>query len=548
MKGYQAIVDILKKENVDQIILFPGGGKAGTLGQITNECKSSGIRTITARKERVAVNIADGYSRASGNIGVVLITEGVGAENAFSGLSQAFSDNVPLLFLVGGTERGRIGSRPTQDFDVLHNYLKVTKWVQRVNMADRIPEFFTRAFTYLRTGPVGPVCLEVPRDVAAEEIRTSLSYSRVKGWRYGADPRDIKEGVKLLLAAENPLIYAGEGVFYAKAWDDLLEMAEYLQVPVMTTAKAKGVFPENHPLSVMNGGRGGGKLAAHFLKKADVILAVGASLTKGPGAPMPSDKRIIHSTINPSDINRNYSTDCVLLGDAKIVLRQLISDIKSSMKKTEENEALIKEIQLVKEDWLNEWMSKLTSNETPINPYRLIWDLMHTVDRNSTIVTPDAGWPRDSIAPFWETIIPRGYIGWGHHSTMGGSLGFALGAKLAEPDKIAINYIGDGSFGMVGMDFETAVRENIPILTVMTNNVGLGHYYDDVPSVAYLGGNYAKVAEGLGGYGERVESPDEIVPAIRRGLKSVTSGKAALLEFMTSREHDMNSKYWADLR
>ena len=126
MKGYQAIVDILKKENVDQITLFPGGGGAGTLGQITNECKSRGIRTITARKERVAVNIADGYSRASGNIGVVLITEGVGAENAFSGLSQAFSDNVPLLFLVGGTERGRIGSRPTQDFDVLHNYLKVT--------------------------------------------------------------------------------------------------------------------------------------------------------------------------------------------------------------------------------------------------------------------------------------------------------------------------------------------------------------------------------------------------------------------------------------
>ncbi|EMR73156.1 thiamine pyrophosphate-dependent enzyme, probable carboxylase/decarboxylase/carboligase [Thaumarchaeota archaeon SCGC AB-539-E09] len=228
-------------------------------------------------------------------------------------------------------------------------------------------------------------------------------------------------------------------------------------------------------------------------------------------------------------------------------MRQLINDIKSSMKKTEEKESLIREIQRIKEEWLNEWMPKLTSNETPINPYRLIWDLMHNVDRNQTIITPDAGWPRDSMAPFWETIIPRGYIGWGHHSTMGGSLGFALGAKLAESDKLAINYIGDGSFGMVGMDFETAVRENIPILTVMTNNIGLGHYYDDVPGVAYLGGNYAKVAEGLGGYGERVESPDEIVPAIRRGLKSVTSGKAALLEFMTSREHDMNSKYWINL-
>ena len=548
MKGFEAIIGILQKEKVDHLSLFPGGGRSGALGQIVNESERKGIRAITARKERVAVNIADGYSRACGKVGVVLVTAGVGAENAFSGLSQAHSDHVPLLLLVGGTARPRIGSRPTQDFDVLHNYLKVTKWVQRVNMASRIPELMREAFTYLRTGPIGPVCLEIPRDVAAEKMNSEFTYEPVRGWRYGADPRDVKDAVKLILAAKFPLLYAGEGVFYAEAWEELRILAELLQLPVMTTSKAKGMLPEDHPLSVGNGGRGGGKPAAHFLRKADLVFAIGASLTRGPGAPIPRDKVIIHSTIDPMDINRNYPTEHVILGDAKIVLRQVIDEAEKSIGKDRGfRETLTNEIRRVKEEWLEEWMPKLTSNETPINPYRLIWDLMHTVNRENTVITPDAGWPRDSLAPFWETITPRGYIGWGHHSTMGGSLGFAMGAKLAEPGKTVINYIGDGSFGMVGMDFETAVRERIPILTIMTNNGGLGHYYDDVPSVAYLGGNYAKVAEGLGGYGERVESPDEIIPAIERGLNSVRSGRAALLEFMTKREHAMNTQYWTDL-
>ncbi len=548
MKGYEAVVSILQKEGTEQIILFPGGGREGTLGQIVNECSKKGIKTITARKERVAVNIADGFARASGRVGVVLITAGVGAENAFSGLSQAHSDNVPLLFLVGGTPRSRIGSRPTQNFDVLHNYLKVSKWVQRINTANRIPEFLRKAFTYIRTGTPGPVCLEIPRDVAAEDLTIMPNYIPVKGWRFGADPKDIYEAIESIDRSAQPIIYAGEGVFYSGATAELKAFSELTQIPVLTSSKAKGVFPENHELSLMNGGRGGGKVGSHFVKKADLVLALGASLTRGPGTPFHKGIEIIHSTINTMDVNLNYPTQHVLLGDAKIVLRQLIDEAsKQGVTKSERKHALVEEIKKVKENWIKEWLPKLTSNEEPINPYRLIWDLIHTVDRTNTIITPDAGWPRDSLAPFWETVTTRGYIGWGHHSTMGASLGFAIGAKIANPDKLVINYIGDGSFGMVGMDFETAVREKIPILTIMTNNVGLGHYYDDVPNVAYLGGEYYKVAQGLGGYGERIVSPENIIPAIKHGINSVESGKPALLEFMTSREHEMNSKYWVNI-
>ncbi len=370
----------------------------------------------------------------------------------------------------------------------------------------------------------------------------------MKGWRFGADPKDINEAIESIDRSAQPIIYAGEGVFYSGAAAELKEFSELTQIPVLTSAKAKGVFPENHELSLMNGGRrGGGKLGSHFVKKADLVLALGASLTRGPGTPFHNGIEIIHSTINTMDVNLNYPTQHVLLGDAKIVLRQLIDEAtKQGVTKSERKHTLVEEIKKVKENWIKEWLPKLTSNEEPINPYRLIWDLMNTVDRTNTIITPDAGWPRDSLAPFWETVTKRGYIGWGHHSTMGASLGFALGAKIANPDKLVINYIGDGSFGMVGMDFETAVREKIPILTIMTNNIGLGHYYDDVPEVAYLGGEYYKVAQGLGGYGERIESPENIIPAIKRGINSVESGKPALLEFMTSREHEMNSKYWVN--
>jgi acetolactate synthase-1/2/3 large subunit len=549
LKGYEVIVDILQREGINHVGLFPGGGGGGTLGQIVNECSRQGIRPVTARKERVALNIADGFARASGGVGVALVTHGVGAENAFSGLSQAHSDHVPLLLISGDAPLSSLGHEGTQDFDYEKNYNGITKWVSRIYQTNQIPYFFRRAFTYLRSGTTAPVCLAIPRDVTAGEMMKSFHYQKVREGRMGGDPEDVREGVKKLLSAENPVLYGGEGVFYAQGWRELRVLSELLQIPVITSMKAKGVMPEDHPLSLGCGGRGGTKPAAYFLDKADLVFAIGASLTVGPGMPVPRNKTLIHSTNDPLEMNKNYPTDYFILGDSKIVLNQVIEEVKKSGKEERvTDEGLVKEIAGVKEDWIREWLPKLTSDEEPINPYRLIWDLMHTVDRSNSIITADAGWPRDFIAPFWETLTPRGYIGWGHHSTMGFSLGSAMGAKLAEPDKLVINYIGDGSFGMVGMDFETAVREKIPILTIMTNNVGLGHYYHDVPSVAYLGGNYAKVAEGLGGYGERIEEPDEIKEAIQRGIDSTEEGRPALLEFMTSLEEESHQKYWTELR
>jgi len=546
VKASEAVARILKLEGVKFVSCFPPNA-------LINASAEEGIRTILTRQERVAVNMADGYTRVSLQPGVALVAGGVGIENAFSGLSQAFADLVPMLLFTDQSPRRMLGSRPIQDFDTLFTLHKVTKWVETINFAERVTELMRRAFTYLRSGRPSPIVLELPTDVADQEPDCEwFEYKPVKGWKSSGDPHDIKVAVRALLAAKNPLLYAGEGVFYAGAWEELREFAELVQAPVMTTLKAKSVFPEDHPLSVGNGGRTGGKPAAHFLRKADLIFSIGASLTRGLpniliGAPIPKGKVIVQSTIDESDINKDYIADYVIIGDSKLVLRQLIEEAKRQGATGSVKLHLIEEIRSVKEEWLREWMPKLTSNEVPINPYRIVWDLMHAVNRKSTIVTHDAGCPRDQLAPFYEAIAPRGYLGWGHHSTLGYSLGAAMGAKLAQPDKMVVNVMGDGAFGMVGMDFETAVREKIPILTMLLNNSGMGTYFKSTPTTSVLSGSYAKVVEALGGYSERVEHPDEIIPAIRRAEKSLQSGTAALLEVIIKVEVDFQTRYWTDL-
>jgi len=539
MKGAKAIANILKLEGVEFVSCFPES-------PLINPAAEAGIRTLLVRKERVAVNIADGYTRVSNGrkTGTCTMQAGVGIQNAFAGVAQAYYDSTPILVLPQQESRHRFGVNPIY-FDASHNFREITKWAECINFADRVPELMRRAFTYLRTGRPGPVLLEIPRDVAEEELDDAkFVYKPVKGWKTAGDPHDIEVAVRAILAAKDPIIHAGQGVLYAEAWNELREFAELVQAPVMTTMTGKSAFPENHPLALGYGGYTATKMVDHFLRKADLVFSVGAGLTKWwMGAPIPTGKIIIQSTVDEYDLNKDYQVDYVILGDARLVLRHMLKQVKRRGGGGHEKEALVEEIRGIKEKWLVEWMPKLTSDEKPINPYRIFWDLMHTINRQDTIVTHDAGHPRDELAPFWETLTPRGYIGWGHMTTLGFSLGAAMGAKLAAPEKLVINFMGDGAIGMTGMDFETAVREKIPILTIVLNNSVLGGYTKETPSTSLLSGDYAGIAEALGGYGERVEDPDEIMPAIKRAMKSVKSGKAALLNMVTKEELDLPTWY-----
>ena len=535
MKSVDAIAKILKSEGVEYLFCFPANTLIDAAAKID-------IRPIMTRTERTLVNMADGFSRVTNGkrLGVATIQAGPGSENAFAGVAQAFSDSVPILILPGCVSR-RSMDIPT-NFESVKNYAGVTKWVAQINLADRVPDMMRRAFSLLRMGHPAPVMLEIPTDVATEDIQDNFEYHIPQPSRPSGDPQSIKKVIKMLKSSKNPILHAGQGVLYAEATDELVEFAELTKVPVMTTLAGKSAFPENHPLSLGTSGYTGTGMVRHFLPKADLVFGLGCSFSKSVmSTRIPGGKIMIQNSIDEYDINKDYAIDQAIVGDTKLVLKQLIDQAKAQRDVELRNDPS-SEIRQIKERWLAEWMPKLTSDEIPINPYRLIWDLMQTVDREQTIITHDSGNPRDQMVPFCETVVPRGYIGWGKSTQLGYGLGLIMGAKLAAPEKLAVNVMGDAAFGMAGMDFETAVRERIPILTIILNNSALGGYEDHLPiatekyGTKFLSGDYAKVAEGLGGYSEKVEVPDDIIPSIKRAQKETEAGRPALLEVITREE------------
>jgi thiamine pyrophosphate-dependent acetolactate synthase large subunit-like protein len=311
----------------------------------------------------------------------------------------------------------------------------------------------------------------------------------------------------------------------------------------MTTMAGKSAFPEDHPLSLGAGGHTITGTAATFLVKSDLVFGIGSSFAKGSfSSPIPVGKKIVQVVVDARDVDKDYLTSHAVVGDAKLVLRQIIDEVKSAKGGVKNDGSVASEVRDAKNVYLDEWLPRLTAAETPINPYRVIWDLMKTVDRANMIITHDSGNPRDQTLSFYEALAPRGYIGWGKSTQLGTGYGIAMGAKLAQPDKLVINVMGDLAFGTAGMEVETAVRERIPIMTVLLNNSCMGGYGHHMPTASQnygsnrLSGNYSAVAEGLGAYSERVENPDDVVEAIRRGIQATQEGQPVVLEMITKEE------------
>ena len=543
MKGVEAIAQILKMEGTEFLACFPSQ-------PLIEACATLGIRPIVCRQERIGMAIADGFSRTTNGrrIGVFAMQQGPGSENAFPGAAQAFADNVPLLLLPGGYATSRSFVSP--DFSAIENYEHVTKWQAQVADVQRIPELMRRAFYQLRTGKGGPVLLEVPTNIWTADFEGKLDCVPVCGNRTAPDPHDVKGAARVLLGAKRPVIHAGQGIMYAEATEELQRLAELLQAPVMTTMSGKSAFPENHPLALGGASGAGPKPVFHFLKRADVVFGMGCSFTRTSyGQTISPDKVMVHSTNDATDVNKDYRVDHAVIGDAKLVLEALIEEIGSQTNgagNRNDGDAAT-EVKAVKREWLDDWMPQLTSNETPLNQYRVIWDLLHTVDRANTIITHDAGSPRDQLVPFWESVAPRTYMGWGKTTQLGYGLGIIMGAKLAEPDKVCINFMGDAAIGMVGMDIETAARNKIGILTIVSNNGSMAIERSGMPFAIEeygshtQGGDYRSVAKALGGWGVRVERPEELVPAFKDAIAVTKTGQPALIECITKENFDFST-------
>ena len=538
MKVPAAVAEILKREGVEFLIGYP-------VNPIIEAAAIADIRTIMVRQERVGLHMADAVSRLSSGerVGVFAMQSGPGTENAFGGVAQAYAESVPLVVLPGGYPRRINNVQP--NFNAFLNFQHVTKWCEQVMVPEAVPEAMRRAFTQAKNGRPRPALVEFPSDIFAEEVTEPLTYKPTPRLRVGPDPQLVDEAARVLIEAERLVIYAGQGVHYARAWDSLRALAELLEAPVTTSLEGKSAFPETHPLSLGSGGRAMPKAVHQWLNDADVIFGIGCSFsTTNFGVKIPTGKTIIHATLDPTDINKDVPVDHAIIGDAELVLTALLDAVRDRLGSQPRGRRAEVESQIarVRDEWLAQWNSRLTSDETPLSPYRVIRDLLRTVDVPNTIITHDAGSPRDQLSPFWVSQSPLSYIGWGKTTQLGYGLGLAMGAKLACPDKLCINVWGDAAIGFTGMDFETAVRERIPILSVLFNNYSMAMELPvmKVATEKYrstdISGNYADMARAFGGYGERVTEPGEIVPAIKRAVRQTQDGTPALLEFITAQE------------
>lgn len=541
MQVLDAIAHCLKEEGTEFLFAYP-------VNFLIESAAKLDIRTIIVRQERIGLHMADAISRLSSGekIGVFCMQSGPGSENAFGGVAQAFGDSAPIVVLPGGYPRAINQVQP--NFNSAKSYASVTKSSEQLTTPEMTSDAMRRAFAAVRNGRPRPALVEIPSDVAFAEV-PDFEYTPVQSLRYGPDPAAVEEVADVLVGADRPVIYAGQGVHYAKAWDALKELAELLEAPVTTSLGGKSAFPETHPLSLGSANRSHTKAVAEFLNSSDVIFGIGCSFSFTHfGVQMPAGKTIIHATLDPADINKDVRSQHALIGDADLTLRALIDAVSQRLngQPRGRQESVAAQIADINGKWEEEWAAKRNSDDTPLSPYRVIRDLYETVDVPNTIITHDAGSPRDQLSPFWKSETPLSYIGWGKTTQLGYGLGLAMGAKLACPDKLCVNVWGDAAIGFTGMDFETAVRERIPILSILFNNFSMAIEIPIMPvstekyRATDISGNYAKMAEAFGGYGERVETPDQIIPAIQRGIQKTQEGVPVLLEFITAKETEIS--------
>ena len=537
MNGIELIARILRTEGVAEMTCFPNN-------PLIEEAAKQGIRPVMFRHERGAVMAADGYSRVSDGqrFGVVATQNAAGAENAMGGIAQAFGDNVPILVLPGGYPLAERQVRP--NFSAAENYRGIVRSVESIDAPEQVAPAMRRAFHALRSGRGGPVVVELTSDVCAREVpQEARRYDPPAPVRQLPSRGDVEAAVRALLAAERPLIWAGAGVLAAGATEALRELAELLDVPVFTTMEGKSAFDERHPLA-LGAGSGATTGPAHaWIVESDVVLALGASLTRNHYTQtVPPGKTVIHNTAAVEDLNKDTPCDIPLAGDARLTIEALIAEV---LARTDGAGCTLKPTTPLAEAraaWLADWTPLLHSDEAPLNTYRVIHEINESIDRERSIVTHDAGAPRDSMVPFFTATAPHSYVGWGKTTHLGFGIPLMIGAKLARPDRFCLNFMGDGAFGMSGLDLETSVRAGLPITTVLLNNGGMATYPGGFPTartrygVSHMTGDYAAIAEGLGATGIRVTRPDELAPAIRKARALNDDGRTVLIDVHSNHE------------
>ena len=532
LTGSKALFESLKAEGVRHIFGIPGGAIIPTYDALYDERE---IRHILTRHEQGAAHAADGYARASGKPGVCMTTSGPGATNLTTGILNAYMDSSPVVAISGQVATPALGTDAFQEADMLSIMLPITKHNFIVQSVEELPRVVRLAFKLATTGRPGPVHIDLPRNVqtAKAEVKIPAEVEYDKKLRLEPDAERIRKAVDVLVEAERPLIFSGGGVVWSGASAELVELAELLGAPVVTSLLGKGTIPEDHPLALGMLGMHGRMAANLAVSECDVLLGVGVRFddrATGDVRFFAPKAKIIHIDIDPVEIGKIVRVDVPILGDAKNSLAMLIGGLRSRAERGRPGEWL-KRVETMR----REFAPRMDFDEVPIKPQRAIKEIMGVLGEDAIIVT-EVGQCQMWAAHFYAVRKPRHFISSGGLGTMGFGFPASMGAKVARPDHEVVNIAGDGSFLMNSQELATVVENGINVVSCIFNNGYLGMvkqwqdlFFQKRRSQTYLGKSpdFVKLAEAYGAWGDRVSTPGEIAPKLREAL---TSGKPAVLD------------------
>ena len=526
MNGGKALMKALEKEGVKQVFGLPGGMNL----PMYDELYKSDIRHILVRHEQSAAHMADGFGRVSRKPGVCFATSGPGATNLLTGIATAQADSAPMIAVTGQVPVHMIGKDAFQESDIIGMANPCVKYSFQPRTAAEIPEVVRKGFYIAATGRPGPVLIDIPKDVQTNEAQMNFPDEfKIRGYHPWTDPdiTQIEKAIDMLLSAEKPIILSGGGAIISSAFAELQSIAELLMIPVVTTFKGKGSFPENHPLSLGPIGMHGHAEANKLMIEADCVLAIGTRFSdRSVGTFEEFEKRlkIIHMDVDPAEIGKNQTTSVAVVGDVQATLRIMVKLlIQKSIKKTE-GTTWLKHVKEVKEYWRENL--KLPSGE--MTAAKILRKLREVLPKES-ITTTEVGQHQMWASLFFDVIHPGTFFSSTGLGTMGWGFPAAIGAKVARPDVAVVDIAGEGSFNMTENSLATSVLENIPVIVFLLNNFSLGMvaqwqrtFYDrrmigiDLKNCP----DYVKLAESYGAQGIRAQSLDELEKAIKVGLKS----------------------------
>ena len=526
MTGAKALMTAMEKEGVKQVFGLPGGANLPMYDEF-NRCD---IRHILVRHEQSAAHMADGFGRVSRKPGVCFATSGPGATNILTGIATAQADSAPMIAVTGQVAVNMIGRDAFQESDIIGMANPVVKYAFQPRTAGEIPEVVKKGFFIAETGRPGPVLIDIPKDVQTNEATMEFPDEfKIQGYHPWADPDivNVERAIDMLLHAEKPIILAGGGAIISSAFAELQAVAETLMLPVVSTFKGKGAFPETHPLSLGPIGMHGHAEANKMMAEADCVLAIGTRFSdRSVGTFEAFEKRlkIIHMDVDPAEIGKNQNAQIAVVGDVKVNLRVMVKLLlQKTIKKTDES-PWVKHVKETKAYW----KENLKIHPGEMGAAKILRKLRELLPKES-IVTTEVGQHQMWASLFYDVIQPGTFFSSTGLGTMGWGFPAAIGAKVAKPDVPVVDIAGDGSFSMTENSLATAVLEDIPVIVFLLNNSSLGMvaqwqrtFYDRRMTGVeqHSCPDYVKLAESYGAQGIRAQSMDELDKAIKNALSS----------------------------